>query len=222
MAFWGSSHRQDSDSLENRITLGLLLAGGLMAALLILRFLLPWLLMGGAIALGYWFWRRQQRRKQHLHRLFYDLLRARGGRLSALEFAMAAQIQGREARTFLDARAREFCGNFEPVEQGDILYTFAFQTDGANAPSKAPPKHSPTLSSASASEDLANISIGLSELANRLNCSVTCLEQHKWAADFAYWSQGQDPDGIAWRVDPISDRCFPITGRCLIAPDGFS
>lgn len=118
-------HRPGATSdLEQRLWLALLLAGGSFLAVVLLKMLLPWLLLAGVIGLGFWLWHRQQQREKALHLLFYDLLQNRGGRISALDFAMAAKLTGPEARAFLDARAKEFYANFHPTDQGDILYTF--------------------------------------------------------------------------------------------------
>ena len=69
-------------------------------------------------------WQRQRHHQQLLYAIFYDHLRQNQGRLSVLEFAMAAQIPGPTARSFLDARAQDFFAQFEPTSYGDVIYTF--------------------------------------------------------------------------------------------------
>jgi hypothetical protein len=83
----------------------------------------------GPIALGSWLlWdgkRRQQRfQSGHLDDLFYMLLRQNGGAITTLALAMQSDLNGAEAKTFLDDRAREFNANYEVSAQGDVVYVF--------------------------------------------------------------------------------------------------
>ncbi|MEM0981496.1 MAG: hypothetical protein AAGH78_14630 [Cyanobacteria bacterium P01_H01_bin.58] len=114
----------DAQHFHTRLGLGILAAIAVLLLLFLLKVLLPWLLVVVALGTGYVFWERQRQFQQRLHRCFYDCLRTHQGRISVLDFAMTAQITGPEARTFLDKRARDFCGEFEPLAHGDILYTF--------------------------------------------------------------------------------------------------
>ena len=109
---------------STRLALAVTAGAMVLAVGWLLQVLLPWLLLLGAIAIGGWGWQRYQQRQQYLYAVFYDALQVSHGRLSALEFAMAAQLPGPQARAFLDARAREFWAEFEPPPQGDVLYTF--------------------------------------------------------------------------------------------------
>ncbi|MEO0540519.1 MAG: hypothetical protein AAFZ80_06605 [Cyanobacteria bacterium P01_A01_bin.105] len=115
--------------LESRIRVALTVCILLLATTLLLRLLLPWLLVSGVAALGYWYWQRryahQRQRQNTLNHVFYDLLQAQQGRISVLDFAMQAQLSGTEARQYLDAQARAFSARFEPTPQGDILYIFS-------------------------------------------------------------------------------------------------
>jgi hypothetical protein len=95
------------------------------ALLLLLQVLLPWLLVGVGALVGLGLWYRHSKRQRLLYSIFYDQLRHHQGRLSVLEFAMAAQIPGPQARRFLDARAQDFFAQFEPTDHGDVIYTFA-------------------------------------------------------------------------------------------------
>lgn len=114
----------DAQHFHTRLGLGILAAIAVLLLFLLLKLLLPWLMGLGVIIVGYAFWQRQRQSQQRLHQCFYDYLRMNDGRISVLDFAMTAQITGPEARAFLDARARDFCGEFEPLAHGDILYTF--------------------------------------------------------------------------------------------------
>ncbi len=114
----------DAHHFNTRLWLGVLAAIAVLLLLFLLKLLLPWLLVAGAIGTGLFLWQRQRQFQQRLYQCFYDCLRSQHGRISALDFAMAAQITGPEARAFLDARARDFCGEFEALPHGDILYTF--------------------------------------------------------------------------------------------------
>ena len=86
--------------------------------------LLPWLLVGAVALVGLGLWQRHRQYQRVLYGIFYDHLRYHQGRLSVLEFAMAAQIPGPQARRFLDARAQDFFAQFEPTDHGDVIYTF--------------------------------------------------------------------------------------------------
>lgn len=115
--------------LEGRVRLTLTVCLLLLVIVLLLRLLLPLLLVGGLVSLGYSLWRRTDRTRRQrqiaLNQVFYTLLQAQQGRISVLDFAMQAQLSGPQARTYLDAQARAFSAQFEPTPQGDILYIFS-------------------------------------------------------------------------------------------------
>ncbi len=118
--------------LQTRLGIAIALTLVVILLLLLLQVVLPWLLLGvGACGLlGLW-----QRHRQHqrvLYDIFYDYLRHHQGRLSVLEFAMAAQIPGPQARRFLDARAQDFFAQFEPTDYGDVIYTFVVSQGGTS------------------------------------------------------------------------------------------
>jgi len=113
-----------TDDLNTRLGLGLVVAIAMLLLLLLIQLLLPWLLVAAGGGAGWYVWRRHRRFQQQLYQCFYDCLRMQEGRISALDFAMAAHITGPQARAFLDARARDFFAEFEPTAHGDILYTF--------------------------------------------------------------------------------------------------
>ncbi|HEY9761025.1 MAG TPA: hypothetical protein V6D07_00795 [Trichocoleus sp.] len=110
--------------LESRLLRLIVLAGTALLLVAIVQILLPWLMLAGLAWLGFWLNQRQRKQQQVLHRLFYEMLKANHGKVSVLDFAIAADLTGPQARAFLDARAREFYANFEPTDHGDILYTF--------------------------------------------------------------------------------------------------
>ena len=114
----------DAHHFNTRLGLGLMAALAVLLLLLLLKLLLPWLLVLGLLC-GIWYaWQRQRQFQRQLYQCFYECLRANQGRISVLDFAMAAHITGPQARAFLDARAQDFFAEFEPTAQGDILYTF--------------------------------------------------------------------------------------------------
>ena len=90
----------------------------------IIKILLPWLMVGGLAAAAGWLWRRRQREIRRQHQVFYSLIQAHQGRISLLNFAIAADLGAPEAKQFLDQRAEDFLANFEVTEQGDMLYVF--------------------------------------------------------------------------------------------------
>lgn len=84
---------------------------------------------------AYCFWSVSQQRRQaqqaqaqqsanQLRRIFLQQLEASGGRLTVLQFSIVADIPGKDAREFLDARAQEFGAEFEVSDQGGITYIF--------------------------------------------------------------------------------------------------
>ncbi len=115
--------------LESRLRVALSVCIFLLAAVLLLRLLLPWLLLLGGVALVYGLWQHryqsQRQRQNHLNQIFYHLVQHQQGRVSVLDFAMQAQLSGPEARHYLDQQAQAFSAQFEPTPQGDVLYVFS-------------------------------------------------------------------------------------------------
>jgi hypothetical protein len=56
--------------------------------------------------------------------LFLELLKAQGGKLTALQFATAAKIPFAEAKTYLDQKAVQMNAVFDVTETGGITYRF--------------------------------------------------------------------------------------------------
>jgi len=127
----------DAQQLNLGLSLGL---GAAIACLLfvwLITLLLHWLLLLAGIGVGGYGWRRQRQFQQRLYTCFYDCLQRHQGQISVLDFAIAAQITGPQAREFLDARAKDFFADFEPMTSGDILYSFR---PPAPAPVDFPPR----------------------------------------------------------------------------------
>lgn len=202
-----------SAHLQSRLLLALGVAAGLLLVILILQILLPWLMLGALIGLAFWLWNRHQAYHKALHTLFYQLIQKTGGRISALDFAMATNLTGSQARAFLDARAREFCANFEATPQGDVLYTFSIRSMATPETAGAPATTS-ALVVTSATEDAPlpkpPSALTPEELAARLGCSLTLMDQNKWSADFPNWVRERDPENITWIYDPLSGYCYPM------------
>ncbi|MGB6017186.1 MAG: hypothetical protein WBG32_20805, partial [Nodosilinea sp.] len=179
--------------LEYSLLLALIMAGAALVTVLLIQLLLPWLLVGGLLGGAIWYWRWRKAREQALHQLFYAQIAVHQGRLSVLDFAIAAKITGREARQFLDQRAEEFWGDFEPTPTGDVLYTF----------------RSPNTTAVQAVAPLA-LSLTPVDLAQRLGCAAVDLFDHRTQPDFWQWSRDRDPDGCGWRYDADCDRYWPV------------
>lgn len=77
---------------------------------------------------GYLLWDLRQQslkaRSDHLHSIFFKLLKVGHGKLTVLDFAMHTRLPGLEAKAFLDDRAREFTADFSVSESGGLLYHF--------------------------------------------------------------------------------------------------
>jgi hypothetical protein len=66
---------------------------------------------------------RQRDRQIHLQKIFYKLLPENDGKISILQFAIASQVSGEEAKQYLDIKAQEFNANFNVVET-TVVYEF--------------------------------------------------------------------------------------------------
>lgn len=185
--------------LEYRLLMALIMAGAALTTVLLIQLLLPWLVVGGLGGGAIWLWRRRRAREMALHQVFYAQLAAHQGRLSVLDFAIAAQITGSEARQFLDQRAEEFWGDFEPTPTGDVLYTFR-SPNTVKSPNPVPPR---------AAHPLA-ISLTAADLTRRLGCSEGDLACRHSLEEFGLWSRDRDPDGCGWRYDAERDRYWPM------------
>ena len=174
--------------LEYRLAIALVLAGAALVAVLVVRLLLPWLVVGGLAGGALWFWRRQKAREQALHQIFYAQLAIHRGRLSVLD---------REARQFLDQRAQEFWGDFEPTPAGDVLYTFPSRRLATESEPSGEP----------AGLEGFSLSLAASDLALRLGCTEADLTHHR--TTLSAWSRQRDPDGCSWRYDGAGDRYWP-------------
>lgn len=133
--------------IKSRLVLGLALLS--LVVVLLLRLLLPVLLIAGIGAGGYWLWqqwqqqqRRRQRQQAQLNAKFYQLLQRQQGRISVLDFAMFAKIEGVAAQSYLNAQAQAFSAYFETTLQGDIIYVFnlaAVRGESERSPRPTPP-----------------------------------------------------------------------------------
>ena len=133
--------------IKARLLLGLALLG--LLVVLLLRLLLPVLLVAVPTAGGYWLWRqwqRQQRQRQRhqaqLNAKFYQLLQQQRGRISVLDFAMYAKLEGAAAQSYLNDQAQTFSAYFDTTAQGDIIYVFnvAAVRGGGDSPAQSPPE----------------------------------------------------------------------------------
>ena len=185
--------------LEYRLLLALIMAGAALATVLLIQLLLPWLVLGGLVGGAIWLWRWHKAREKALYQVFYAQIAAHQGRLSVLDFAIAAQITGSEARQFLDQRAEEFWGDFEPTPAGDVLYTF-------HSPHTAP------FPNAVVGHAIPPLPLSLTavDLAQRLGCTAAELAYQRTRPDFWPWSRDRDPDGCGWRYDAPGDRYWPL------------
>ena len=83
-------------------------------------------------AIGAWllFSLRQQNQHQtqqldlEREQLFLQLVQQHEGDLTVTKFALAAQIPIEEAKQYLDEKAQQLDANFEPSDEGGIIYKF--------------------------------------------------------------------------------------------------
>lgn len=82
----------------------------------------------GLAAGGWLFWGMYQKARKeksdHLSSTFYRLIQEGNGRIATLRFAMETQLSGKEAKQYLDEKAKEFQADFEVTENGDVNYRF--------------------------------------------------------------------------------------------------
>ncbi|MGB3294238.1 MAG: hypothetical protein WBB01_14720, partial [Phormidesmis sp.] len=104
--------------IKSRLVLGLALLS--LVVVLLLRLLLPVLLIAGLGVGSYWLWRQwqlhQRKRQRHqaqINAKFYQLLQQQQGRISVLDFAMYAKIEGAAAQSYLNAQAQAFSAYFD-------------------------------------------------------------------------------------------------------------
>ncbi|MGB7087718.1 MAG: hypothetical protein WBD47_19320 [Phormidesmis sp.] len=124
--------------IKSRLALIYLALGAVILTLvlvLLLQMLLPVLMiaiiMVGLGLTAYWLWsqwqqqrRQQQRQQAQLDAKFYQLLRQQQGRISVLDFAMYAQINGIAAQQYLNSQAQAFCAYCETPLPGEVIYVF--------------------------------------------------------------------------------------------------
>ena len=100
---------------------------GAVTAILLLLFSSPVLLSWGIIpvVLGWVMLRGSKKLKREAIRdRFLQLVKAKRGRLTAVEFSRVAELELSVARTYLDRWARECHADFDVTEAGEIQYLF--------------------------------------------------------------------------------------------------
>ncbi|MBW4497222.1 MAG: hypothetical protein KME26_30025 [Oscillatoria princeps RMCB-10] len=119
----------DGNSLWGYVPIVMPVALGMVALVGVSRIAAPL-----AVVLGLaWGWKRyqQQKKKQaHLNTIFYRLIQDTRGRITALDFAIKANLSGEEARQYLEERAVEFSALFEVSEKGGVMYCFETTPSG--------------------------------------------------------------------------------------------
>ncbi|NJL89190.1 MAG: hypothetical protein HC916_04835 [Coleofasciculaceae cyanobacterium SM2_1_6] len=70
--------------------------------------------------------------RERLQSIFYSLLKEHKGELPFLLFAMETKLSPDEARHYLDQKVKEFRGNSEVDNQGEIIYRFNLSKSTCN------------------------------------------------------------------------------------------
>lgn len=85
---------------------------------------------------GIWLWNATQKQgklskqeqldveNKRRQEVLYQLIKEKEGRFTLIEFAMAAELPGEDAKAFLQEQAQAFGANFDVNDQGDIVYRF--------------------------------------------------------------------------------------------------
>ncbi|WLT39776.1 hypothetical protein NON20_10375 [Synechocystis sp. B12] len=61
---------------------------------------------------------------ENLRKIFFQILEENKNTITVLQFCKAAEIDGKEAKEYLDQKAIEFNATFEASESGGIIYKF--------------------------------------------------------------------------------------------------
>jgi len=85
---------------------------------------------------GLWAVRRQRRRQvaQSLRQIFFRSVQAGRGRVTPLQFAIAANLDGATATAYLLERSREYNATFDIDDDGNITYCFHLGPVAADHP----------------------------------------------------------------------------------------
>ncbi|MEB3831903.1 hypothetical protein [Phormidium sp. CCY1219] len=213
-----SDRAESNTSLESRLMIVVPIVVGATIILSAWR-----MLLGVAVISGVgWAWKsylqKQQQRQAHLNSVFYRLIQENEGRLTALDFAMQAGVEGKEAQEYLDKQAQEFAAGYEITDNGGMVYCFStiqmpqsYQTlEVESAPvlaeseTLAPPP-TPNTPSVTLPPPLNQ-----SQLAARLGVHPTTVSKNKKKADFLDWSCQKDPEGLGWTYAPGTKKFFAI------------
>jgi hypothetical protein len=97
-------------------------------ALAILSVLLVFFGLAPALLGGWLLYSSAKAEKQALREQFFQLLLAKQGRLSVLDYVATTRLEPAIARRYLDGWAKEFYAEFEVNERGEIYYLFATET----------------------------------------------------------------------------------------------
>jgi hypothetical protein len=69
----------------------------------------------------------QRDRAERLQSTFFRMIVEGDGAITPLEFSMATQLSGQEAKVFLDGCAKDYDGAFDVTYEGNIIYRFDVQ-----------------------------------------------------------------------------------------------
>lgn len=182
--------------------------------------LLPFLQVLVPALVAWWLWQRyrkgQNRQQKHLNTTFYRLLREHHGRMTLLDFAMAAEIPAIAARSYLDSRAREFAARFEVTEHGDVVYVFSTLQFSRVQPILAA---TAVVRGGSTDEPPLPASLTQAELAKRLGVAAKTVSRKKHLTTLIDWTQTRDPNGVSWSYDAQAQRFFPLSDRLPPQPE---
>lgn len=150
-----------------------------------------------------------------LKTIFYNLIRQNQGKIALMDLAMAANVTGKEAKQFLDERAREFDAHFDVTDEGDIIYVFTTGTLRISRQSQPviqleqlkpqefhqePQQEQPQVNRVGPLNQV--------QLAGRLMVSASTISHRKYRQDFTDWSKQKDPEGRGWIF--IHEKFFDI------------
>ena len=114
--FWGRAIETSLDPNPNRLGKRETITAGVLLGL-------PATVGGAWLALDT-YRQRQRAEEARLKAIFFKLVKAGRGKVTALRFSMEAQIDGEMAKAYLGDRSREYDATFQVDIEGGITYCF--------------------------------------------------------------------------------------------------
>lgn len=182
-------------------------------------------------------WRWQRFVKQ-VNPTFNQLIQENNGCLTPVDLAMKANIEGNQAKKFLEYKATEFSAKSREIpNQGQVYYfltasavqNFFEEPESLEEVEEEEETPVTSLSSAQQARETNPISspaeaqtatltqqeedassLIQAEMARRLNVHSSTVGRRKSDPDFSEWSRQRDPEHISWQYSPETNLFYPL------------